>query len=216
MISACALCQDGEYLTWNRWTSNCTNTYVGTFPSPVPAGTRVPHYAYLAIGAGDSFSVNAAQAATGPESTAGSSTTTRRSGGTVLPSPPVPTESGKGKVGAIAGGVVGGVFGLALLAAIGLFLFRRSQPKSNNTNFQDGKPAPLVLDYTGNTAVSQHPSGNAGGGHYSTSSIAGTYPTAPVPPMKLYDPGDPSTFPAPLPASRPPSLVPQVPMYPQV
>ncbi|KAG7447979.1 uncharacterized protein BT62DRAFT_746535 [Guyanagaster necrorhizus] len=49
LISACADCQNREYLNWGNWTANCAVVAIGLFPKPVPAGTVVPQWAYINI-----------------------------------------------------------------------------------------------------------------------------------------------------------------------
>ena len=34
---------------WSAYATNCSTVYVQTFPDPLPAGVRVPNYAYLDV-----------------------------------------------------------------------------------------------------------------------------------------------------------------------
>lgn len=197
LTSACAICQEGQFLTWSEWNGNCTSVYT-TFPEPIPPGTRVPNWAYVPIGANDLWNVASAEAADyGPESTgtvAGPSTitgyvSTSTSGSTSTTNPGGNSGGKSINVGAIAGGVVGGV--VALVALLGILLLRRrnsnrvaSSPLINTNQYP---PSPLVgekpnLGYnlTGSTMAPSFPSMTAGS------------------PMKLYDPSDPTTFPPPV------------------
>jgi len=198
VISACASCQNGQFLTWTQWHSNCSTAYT-TFPESLPSGTRVPHWAYLPIGADDNWNAVSAQAAlSGPESTATSSSTSLTSSTTSTSATTTATGTQKSKstnVGAIAGGVVGGVVGLALVLLLGIFLFRRRNsnrvaPSSLIDTSQYSGPTPLVGDKP-----------NLGYNH--TGSTMGTSFPAPSmnvsgAPMRLYDPSDPTTFPSPM------------------
>jgi len=100
LLSACAYCQGHSYLDWSTYHSNCSFTYDQVFSEPIPSSTRIPHYAYLNIVAGNTFNVAAALSAGGLESTpvpqgTGSSTTTLTSASTIgssnmAPSTPIP------------------------------------------------------------------------------------------------------------------------------
>ncbi|KAH9161339.1 hypothetical protein EDB89DRAFT_2031063 [Lactarius sanguifluus] len=48
LISACDACQGELWLPYSTWSFNCTTKATpGTFPEPVPTGTRVPKWAYI-------------------------------------------------------------------------------------------------------------------------------------------------------------------------
>jgi len=145
IVSACAICQGGLPTKWNMWSSNCSNVYVDIFPSRIPQGVVVPAWAYLDVIPSNQFNVTAAQADTNaPESTgpapttlsptstlstgpAISSTTSSTSPAAASTSPAAASTAppSGSNAGAIAGGVVGGVIFLGLIAgAIVLFLTR--------------------------------------------------------------------------------------------
>ncbi|KAH8995357.1 hypothetical protein EDB92DRAFT_197950 [Lactarius akahatsu] len=97
LISACDACQGESWIPYSTWSFNCTTKATpGTFPEPVPAGTRVPKWAYINSSIGDNWNISAAQLL-------GDSTSTSHH---------------SSKAGAIAGGVVGGVVGAALIAGV--------------------------------------------------------------------------------------------------
>ena len=165
----------------------------GVFPEDIPAGTLVPHWAYMRpsdyggnfdvnasklIGGGFSFSLSwsllrvsnimllssdTSLAIDNPESSpSGGSSTSYTSATTIssqsLTSSPTstPTTSGGGgaiksstNVGAIAGGVVGGVIGLALLGVLGLFIYKRSR----NTSQRLAGPGPQPANPSSTGAV---------------------------------------------------------------
>lgn len=184
MISACAACQGREYLRWSEYNANCSTVYPGIFARPIPSGTRVPHYAYLNPTVDDTFNITAAMDASvlaAPESTAvpqstGGSTTSTRS-----PSagPTSSASSGSSKAGPIAGGVVGGVVGLALIAALVFWWTRRRRSRtapSSEVNAFAPTPAPVDP-----TPMSYHDAAS---------------PSSAMPSPKLYNPSDPSTYPS--------------------
>jgi len=131
----------------------------GTYPGTIPTDTIVPHWAYVPPSTtGDRFNVSVAKLAGDfPESSQVSSTPTSSSSSTTLTSsfgystttsiststpttsssasPTSTTGGGGGKsstnVGAIAGGVAGGVLGLALISFLGFLLLRNKKPKND-------------------------------------------------------------------------------------
>jgi len=183
MLSACAVCQGALVSSWSFYDQNCSTVLLTVFPLPIPSGFAVPHYAYLDPTANgvNIFNPAIASADIGPESTAipqptsatntalpnGSSTGLTATGPTATGS-----KSKKSNAGAIAGGVVGGIAALAIIAGLAAWfvLRRRRQQKS----------PPIPFDEK--LMVSGSP--------------AGDVPTlANTPAPKLYDPNDPSTFP---------------------
>lgn len=126
LIEACASCQGGVIRQWQYWIQYCPQAYIGqTFPYPIPGGTQVPTWADMdpsavgfwsptvasAYAAGPSASITPRSTSPSPTSTAGPTTVYV----TVTPSGTGRSTSST-PVGAIAGGVVGGV---ALLIAVG-------------------------------------------------------------------------------------------------
>jgi len=89
LLSACAYCQGHSYYGWSTFDVNCSITYNQVFSEPIPSSTRIPHYAYLDVVAGNNFNVAAAMSAGGLESTpvtqsTGSSTTTASGSTSIL------------------------------------------------------------------------------------------------------------------------------------
>ncbi|KAF8512609.1 hypothetical protein BU17DRAFT_69155 [Hysterangium stoloniferum] len=99
MISACALCQGGQYMT---------------FPPTIPVGVSIPSWAYLNVTTTGTFDSTAASNNHTASTSPGSS------------SPPSASHK-KSNAGAIAGGVIGGLIGFALIAGAGFFIYRRRQ-----------------------------------------------------------------------------------------
>ncbi|KAN0134212.1 hypothetical protein V8E53_007984 [Lactarius tabidus] len=176
LLSACGACQGAtSWIQYSQWHLNCsTSSSPGTYPNSIPAGTRVPHWAYLDVSVADTFNATAAQSAGDtPEGTpsTGSSTSTSS---TAAPSSSTSSSSNKSSSnsGAIAGGVVGAILGLALLVGLAFWYTRRRQWRSV------ARPSPFMTD----------------GPHVAEAfGLPDTETSTPMP--KFYDPSDPSTFP---------------------
>ncbi|KAG8943188.1 hypothetical protein FRC04_003151 [Tulasnella sp. 424] len=142
IIEACAACQGGSINQWQYWIQNCPQSYIGNaFPYPIPAGTQVPTWANIDPTTVGFWSPTIASAyAVGPSasitpgSTSPSPTSTSRPTTVIIHVTPTPTPEGKTSetstpVGAIAGGVVGGVV-LLIVIALGIWFscFREQRP----------------------------------------------------------------------------------------
>ncbi|KAH9483714.1 hypothetical protein JR316_0003190 [Psilocybe cubensis] len=185
LLSACSVCQDANFLKWSTYKTNCTVVYSQVFAQPIPSGVNVPHYAYLDVETADTFNPSLAQAAGGPESTSvpqSTSATSATSGPTPTNiQPPTENSGKKSNAGAIAGGVVGGLVGIALLAGLVYLLLRRKKRQSPPSSVHE----PVMASQ--GPLSSQNPMSLTGS----------SYPSTPAP--KVYDPNDPSTFPSDLP-----------------
>ncbi|KAJ8584068.1 hypothetical protein M405DRAFT_480981 [Rhizopogon salebrosus TDB-379] len=197
MLSACGACQGSPFENWSDWKVNCTIPYNMTYPRNIPNDTVVPHWAYLDVVTSNRFNVTAAeQAGDAPESSApvpstssiilpttnvSASLTTSSTSATASSSP---TSTSKSlNVGAVAGGVVGGVV-IGVIASVAAWFFvRRRRSKI--------APSKAFSDTSGNTQSV-----------YSTH--ANQFPIMRQQPP-LYDPSNPSTFPATPPAVPPTS-----------
>ncbi|KXN92203.1 hypothetical protein AN958_08656 [Leucoagaricus sp. SymC.cos] len=211
MLSACAACQDSNWLDWNQYDGNCTTVYTGSFPQPIPTGTRVPGWAYADIlvmlssllfsHPSNSLTLDrpettgvASATNTFPSSTLTRTPTAGSPSLTSLPGNGSSSSSGSGShAGAIAGGVIGGVVGLALIAGLAFFFIRRRQgargPVTSAFNTTPYTPAPYNPEPVPEMSYNPSPS---------------TSYAPQVQPQILYDPSDPSTFPttpAPMPSS---------------
>ncbi|KAF8261133.1 hypothetical protein EI94DRAFT_1746649 [Lactarius quietus] len=153
LFSACDACQGSSWMPYSQWASNCSiNATAGTFPEPVPADTRVPRWAYNNSTDGDNWNMSLAQfVGDSPEVTGTFSiipTSTRTATPSTSSSPhstsssPYSTSSSSlntssssistphqtSKTGVIAGGVVAGTIGAALITGVVLwFAFRRQR-----------------------------------------------------------------------------------------
>ncbi|CUA76767.1 hypothetical protein RSOLAG22IIIB_02239 [Rhizoctonia solani] len=213
LIQACSLCQGGRTASWGNWISNCsTNSItIGSYPRQLPPYVAISGWAYLDFTSQGTFQPQVAReaAATASESisapaqtqsltSAGSATSTS----TATPAPDSPTTN----VGAIAGGVVGGVVGLAFLIILGWFILRKKATSKEN-------PQTVYESYPGEGYTAQHNQGAGyavqpyGTGKYApvpTSQGEGhvlapvTYERPYTPIRKTYDPSDPTTFPPPV------------------
>ncbi|KAH9035488.1 hypothetical protein EDB85DRAFT_1943640 [Lactarius pseudohatsudake] len=131
LISACDVCQGEPWIPYSTWSLNCTtNANPGTFPNPVPAGTRVPKWAYIDSSISDNWNASAARlVGDSPEVTGTVSIVKTRVSQSTL----TPSASGTGSfsnAGVIAGGVVGGIVGAALIAVVLWFAIRRKPAHS--------------------------------------------------------------------------------------
>ncbi|KAG2349766.1 hypothetical protein BDR05DRAFT_979875 [Suillus weaverae] len=194
LISACGDCQGATYLSWSSWSYNCSQTFQG-YPYDIPAGTVVPHWAYLTLNATGFDPVAAQNTGDLPESTAtkiqSTSTVTQSSSvsasltsfsgaASSSSSTSSPANSTSSNVGAIAGGVVGGIVGAAVIIGFATWFFvkRRRSATAPSAAFSD-----------------------IGGGPGYTQSVYSTNPNPfPMQPQmtqqpRLYDPSDPTTFP---------------------
>ncbi|EAU88753.2 hypothetical protein CC1G_01126 [Coprinopsis cinerea okayama7 len=179
MLSACADCQDRNFISWSRYNANCSEVYVQTlFPlaSQCPTGLI---WIFQQMEE-DIFNVTRAQSARGPESVGVGQPTSR-------PSDASGDDDGKTNVGAIAGGVIGGVVFLALLGLLIFWLIRRKRnskiPPSSMYTPQPYSPPPPVYSPPPEQAMAQNQ--YADGSNFSAS----------IPVPKVYDPNDPSTWP---------------------
>jgi len=153
LIAACALCQtdqNASSVAWSEWARLCDVVYVVQYPFQIPFNASVPNWAYVNY-TDSTFDVVRAQAAgrdpevTPPASSMSSVVTltstiftgglpsAAQPSGTGFSSVPDPNSTGgsgssKSNTGAIAGGVVGGITGLAALG----FLFLKRWGRGGN------------------------------------------------------------------------------------
>ncbi|TFK30082.1 hypothetical protein FA15DRAFT_699637 [Coprinopsis marcescibilis] len=183
LMSACSRCQGGSILQWLPYSANCSTKFHGSYPMPIPEGVAVPRWAYMDVEVERNiFQSSAAVAIAGEVTSADNAPPT-------IPIPEAPSAQEPQKtsnVGAITGGVVGGVVFLALIGILaGFFLRRRKQ------TVEAEKPPDLdKADSYGVDALA------LGDESFNTHQFTGTTLSAPAPPLKLYDPDDPSTFPS--------------------
>ncbi|KAG2368316.1 hypothetical protein BDR07DRAFT_62936 [Suillus spraguei] len=190
MISACSVCQNGSYVSWSEWSSDCSSTADGRYPLDIPTATKVPNWAYLSLTDGQ-FDTAAAQSNGDlPESSATGAYTTTVIHSTTLPAslttvytssttttgPSTSSGLASSNVGAIAGGVVGGIAGAAVIIGLVTWFFvkRRRSSTTLSAGFSNvgGSPGCTQSFYSTNTTI---------------------FPMAQQP--RLYDPSDPTTFP---------------------
>ncbi|TCD69375.1 hypothetical protein EIP91_007931 [Steccherinum ochraceum] len=206
VIQSCALCQSDPIIPWSTWNTNCTAAiYQSVYPETIPSGTSIPAWAYLDVATSDNFNITAAQLNQQeghPESTASGPSSTSSGAGSPS-STAQPSSSGKhSNTGAIVGGVVGGLGGAAILAAVAFFFWRKYRRNSRGVNASNGTStdsntfAPGVFDgsekatsqpYTITPLPISSPSPAPG---MNTAGVGAGYV-----PGKIYDPNDPSTFP---------------------
>ncbi|KAF8341667.1 uncharacterized protein EI90DRAFT_3285711 [Cantharellus anzutake] len=98
LVSACAACQNGTFISYPAWTVDCTNisTVEGMYrPSLIPSGTLVPRWAYLKPSSyGGLFNIEIAkQIGDRPESSQMFSSSTTSSGAITTDSTPTTSKN---------------------------------------------------------------------------------------------------------------------------
>jgi len=170
VISACAGCQMGIWLSWDDWSANCSSSApMATFPQSITSSTRVPAWAFLNVTATapwDNITSCSFSSSGGfPESV-----------GTFRPSfAPQYSAGAHMRAGVIAGVVVGAtVAGLLAIAAGVWYLVRRRRQRTPISNKRPPPNGGTERDVTGSG-----------------------YESVPWTPQsdKFYDPSDPSTYP---------------------
>ncbi|KAK0450966.1 hypothetical protein EV421DRAFT_1199537 [Armillaria borealis] len=61
LVSACAVCQERNWLKWDVWRTNCSMIYYSVFPKNIPIQTTVPVWAYINYTDLDEFNPSSAQ-----------------------------------------------------------------------------------------------------------------------------------------------------------
>ncbi|KAG2153719.1 uncharacterized protein EDB93DRAFT_1248627 [Suillus bovinus] len=147
MTSACGVCQGLIPVTWSSWKTYCSPAFTQLYPTIIPTGTAVPNWAYLDVVTSNIFNATAAQLdgdlpesnATTPLSTASASTTSAFT--TSVSKLTTSTESStpnskSSNVGATAGGVVGGIVAVGVIAGLATWFFIRRR-RSHRTASAD-------------------------------------------------------------------------------
>jgi len=196
LFMACTVCQGETVQRWSFWEQNCEAVYVTQYPLDIPAGTAVPHWAYLNVTTTDIWDAAAASAVANlPESTGVTpqvstltsstsiSRTSTRTGSLLSTNTSQSSHGGGGSnAGAIAGGVVGGLAVIGLTAAVVLWFLmkkkKRSEVPPSSSEYINSYPPP------NNYPKYEQQPGSPG-------------PT-PSQQMTTYNTSDPTTFPVPL------------------
>jgi len=243
LLSACALCQDADVSPWSTFTENCTARSVspdGEYPFAIPFGTAIPNWAYQPIISSNRFNVTLARmVGDSPENSTSISTSSSESPTSTQPSfispspspssPLSPTTSRtsggtqtspahKSDAGVIAGSVVGGVAGLAIIGGLIAFFVIRDRKKTQqdltpSVAYADDRPishyqnigtSPSPLHSSRSMSEGQaSPSWQPGGTpvSYANQTQPMYQPSMPASTIvpRPYNPDDPSTFPAPAP-----------------
>ncbi|KAI6109476.1 hypothetical protein F5141DRAFT_1214992 [Pisolithus sp. B1] len=154
LVSACAYCQSYNYVSWPYWVTNCSSPYVG-YSENIPSDTAIPQWAYQNVTLSGTFNATLAQVvgATSAKITASSvSTSTDLAASlTPLPSPSsslisLASTPKSNNTGAIAGGAVGGVVGLAAVAAVATWFFVRRRRQVAPVRYADDGTAPAATN----------------------------------------------------------------------
>jgi len=189
LISACAACQDGSWIPWTQYIQNCsTQVFLTVYPANIPSYTSVPHWAYLNVSASNnSFNLDAASSASGPESISPGSATAG-AGTTGSTSTSKSSSHSKASPGTIAGAVVGSIIGASIIVGGILYWLnkKRKAAKRKAARMSETSEGPLY----GTSPPPFPPS--------TTSPPPPTISTtlhSPDQPMVLYDPDNPATYP---------------------
>ncbi|EJT99086.1 hypothetical protein DACRYDRAFT_118358 [Dacryopinax primogenitus] len=232
LVSACAACQGGEWVAWADWTSNCSVSVMtrGSFPGPVPGGTSIPAWAEVDTSLEGTWNAIEARGVAGSAlpDTFPSSTASTTSTATATSTSP-PSDSSKPNIGAIVGGVLGGI--ALLLIAILVFLFLRRRSKRRTAAAETAIPLPASyssLSSRNGNDTTPPPNGQGYSGPHSPGGEKSAFLAAPAPAsppftptgtsplspgfpipnnapgnhnsqLKLYDPQGPSTWPTNIP-----------------
>jgi len=167
MLSACAICQGATVDTWKDYTSECKPSFVtlGSFPPGIPSGTKVPAWAFMDVSKPNIWLAGQAQAIAGktpdlttnPSSTISQMSTSSVSGSTASSAQTTSsttlgsTETGKSKpqakkTGAVVGGVLGGLAGVALIILSACYLHRRKNKRAFRlVRSPDPKEPPIII-----------------------------------------------------------------------
>jgi len=159
LVGACGACQGGSWPDYPTWSYNCTNNAIaGIFPESVPDGTRVPKWAYLPLVLNDSWDITLAQSVGEfPEVTGSTSISS------IIPTS---TSHHTANTDAIAGGVVGGIVGTALIAGVvfwSVLRRRRARSVPSSDMGEKEQPPPIFYDpsdpttYPGREYLLQNP-----------------------------------------------------------
>ncbi|KAF8339239.1 hypothetical protein F5887DRAFT_475680 [Amanita rubescens] len=166
LLSACAICQNGSWITWQSYSQYCNQTYLMQYPGHIPSNTSVPSWAYMNLTkTGDDFDpVAASNLAVGSSSTASASFTsitstlasTSTSALSESNSPSV--RLSKAKAGAIAGGAIGCAIGGALILVLLFWLYKkcRTSPPDPGTSPQTSEHK--IMDPPSSTGLTPVPS----------------------------------------------------------
>lgn len=156
IFMACTHCQSGTILSWAVWTADCPAITTMQYPHRIPQGTAIPRWAFYNIlgTPGETYDDTAAMAiGRDPEEKSHNS-------------------GNKGRVGAIAGGVVGSVALITLSAVVVIRRRRRRRgnqpyPRETSGDIEEESPGPSTAN-------------------------------ANSPPLPYYNLNDPTTFPPPM------------------
>ncbi|KAH9973126.1 hypothetical protein BGW80DRAFT_286690 [Lactifluus volemus] len=195
LLSACGACQGGSWISWSDYIPNCTSSNFATpYALAIPSGTSVPYWALINVTVKGTWDPDESRAVGDtPESGPGAVITTPASSpvlssSAILSYSPTATSSskstGSSNVGVIAGGVIGGIAVISAATLIGFFWIRSKHRQGSPTAAVfDPTPQPLMDEFRPQSSESRP-------------FVPPSLPETRVPPMRIYDPEDPTTFPS--------------------
>ncbi|EUC56219.1 transmembrane protein, putative [Rhizoctonia solani AG-3 Rhs1AP] len=156
----------GSSGSWGQWIASCPTDIItiGRYPIPLPEGVSIPSWAYYDFTTSGVFNAvvgpesSAIPAATGPPVSASvpSPTITRtvptdtenNEGSSTSRPVKNQSETASSNTGAIAGGVVGGILGIGLIALVAFVLTRKRKSEDSATDFLgDNHRSPMTTQF---------------------------------------------------------------------
>ncbi|KAH9973130.1 hypothetical protein BGW80DRAFT_1560735 [Lactifluus volemus] len=193
LLSACAACQGGSWISWSNYIQNCSGSDLSRpYVFAIPSGTSVPYWARIDITVKGTWDPDESRAVgdtpeAGPgaviNTPSASAILSSSSKATHSPTATSSKSGGSSNVGAIAGGIVGGIVVISAIASIFFFLGRRKR--------RLGSPTAPVFDPTPQPLMDEVRPQSSEGGPFVTPPL----PDSRAPAIRIYDPEDPSTFP---------------------
>ncbi|KAJ7940438.1 hypothetical protein B0H13DRAFT_1938104 [Mycena leptocephala] len=209
LLSACAICQSRQCLSWSAYHHNCSTAYLSSFIGKIPAATAVDHWAYQNVTKYDGFNVSVAEAlgtslVSQLTSTSGTSsrpsmtpvtTTNLSNNSTPIYTPESANDSANGKTDWAAIGIVGFIaiaFGLAIAFKIWR---KRRRPKSIAPSAAyKHRYSPIVPTSSQNTLLATEPTGSTSGSRNLPRIITPASGSLVSLPSLLYEPPEPSAY----------------------
>ncbi|KAJ7087848.1 hypothetical protein C8R44DRAFT_819958 [Mycena epipterygia] len=204
LLSACAICQSGECLSWSIYSHNCSIVYSGLFIGDIPPVTAVGTWAYQNVTKYDGFNVSLAQTLVTNATQSGSVSTSSEApvSSVKIPNNPTPINASKSgnDNGHIALGVIGAIcvvcIGVGLALTFKLWRKRRSSNIVTRSATYAHGYSPIVMADSQNTLLTTDRTANsASGGRQLRPNIVTPASSSLVSlPSLFYEPPEPSAY----------------------